>query len=76
VRSGELAAVSITRRGIHRQWSAATLAHKQTPEYVAAFVDLLARIGGKTGVAWRPALVGAEQPKRPRRRSPAKESVA
>ena len=57
VRSGELAAVRITRKGLHRQWSAATLAHKEPPEHLTAFVELLTRIGGpqEQGVGWRPA---------------------
>jgi len=57
VQSGELAAVSITRGGLHRQWSAVTMAHKEEPEYLRAFVDLLARIGQprESGLGWRPA---------------------
>ena len=57
VQSGELAAISITRGGLHRQWSAATMAHKDEPEYLRAFVDLLARIGEprEAGLGWRPA---------------------
>jgi LysR family transcriptional regulator for metE and metH len=72
VRSGELAAVSITRHGLHRQWSAATLAQKVTPEYVRAFVELLARIGEpkESSVGWRPAS------ERSRRARPRQESVA
>jgi LysR family transcriptional regulator for metE and metH len=56
VQSGELAAVSITRKGLHRQWSAATLAHKEMPEHLRAFVELLARIAEprEAGVGWRP----------------------
>jgi LysR family transcriptional regulator for metE and metH len=57
VKSGELAAISITRGGLHRQWSAATMAHKETPDYLTAFVDLLARIAEPrdAGLGWRPA---------------------
>jgi LysR family transcriptional regulator for metE and metH len=65
VRAGALAAVSITRRGLHRQWSAATLTHKETPEHLSAFVELLARIGEplEAGAGWRPP----QSASRPRR---------
>jgi hypothetical protein len=65
VRTGELAAVSITRKGLHRQWSAATLGHKETPEHLSAFVELLARIGEprEAGVGWRPAELGPPRAK-------------
>jgi LysR family transcriptional regulator for metE and metH len=56
VRSGALVALSITRKGLHRQWGAATLANRDTPEHLRAFVELLARIGDPehAGVGWRP----------------------
>lgn len=56
VRAGALATVSITRKGLHRHWSAATPAQRDTPEYLQAFVELLARIGepSERGVGWRP----------------------
>jgi LysR family transcriptional regulator for metE and metH len=56
VRSGALVTVSITRKGLHRQWSAATLANREPPEHLSAFVELLARIGdpNHAGVGWRP----------------------
>ena len=56
VRSGALVTVSITRKGLHRRWSAATLANRETPEHLGAFVELLARIGdpNHAGVGWRP----------------------
>lgn len=79
VRSGELAAVSITRKGLHRRWSAATLAHKQTPEHLSAFVELLARIGEprESGVGWRPAeLRGPRSKGRGRRATVPAKSVA
>ena len=57
VRSGALVTVPITRKGLHRRWSAATLAKRETPEHLRAFVELLTRIGGPSDrdVAWRPA---------------------
>jgi hypothetical protein len=44
VRSGALVALPITRRGIHRQWSAAVLARKDPPAYLDRFVELLTQI--------------------------------
>jgi LysR family transcriptional regulator for metE and metH len=41
--AGTLRAVSITDRGLERQWSAATLRHKSTPLHLRAFVELLGR---------------------------------
>jgi hypothetical protein len=57
VRSGALVAVPITRRGLHREWSAATPAHRETPDHLRAFVELLAHIGEpwERGAGWRPA---------------------
>jgi LysR family transcriptional regulator for metE and metH len=79
VRAGALSAVRITPRGLHRQWSAATLAQKATPEYLRAFVELLARIGApeEASAAWRPAVAGSARSPRPRRAaSPRSESAA
>jgi LysR family transcriptional regulator for metE and metH len=56
VRSGALAVVRVTRKGIHRQWSAAVMASRQAPDYQQRFVDLLAGIGEPSvasGAAWR-----------------------
>jgi LysR family transcriptional regulator for metE and metH len=57
VRSGALHAIRVTRKGIHRQWSAAVLAGRRAPEYQQRFVDLLAGIGepSSAGAAWRTA---------------------
>jgi LysR family transcriptional regulator for metE and metH len=65
VRSGALVAVPITRRGLHREWSAATPAHRETPEHLRAFVELLAHIGEpwESGAGWRPADVQARHPR-------------
>jgi LysR family transcriptional regulator for metE and metH len=41
--AGALSAVRLTPRGLHRQWLAATRARVATPDYVKAFVALLAR---------------------------------
>jgi LysR family transcriptional regulator for metE and metH len=56
VRAGALATVPITRKGLHRQWNAATMAQRETPEHVQAFVELLAGIGepSESGACWRP----------------------
>jgi len=42
LRAREVRAVPITRKGIHRQWSAATLADAGAIPHVDAFIDLLA----------------------------------
>jgi LysR family transcriptional regulator, regulator for metE and metH len=41
--SGRLIGRPVTRKGLHRQWQAATLRRDYAPEYIGAFVDLLAR---------------------------------
>jgi LysR family transcriptional regulator for metE and metH len=41
LRSGEVAGLPITERGVHRQWSAAYLNYKIVPRHLAAFVTLL-----------------------------------
>ena len=43
VRAGALQAIRITRGGIQRQWSAATLNHRVVPPHLDAFVELMAR---------------------------------
>jgi LysR family transcriptional regulator for metE and metH len=42
IAAGAVAALSLTRRGMHRQWVAATLAALPDPPYVVDFLDLLA----------------------------------
>jgi len=44
--AASLKAVPLTRRGFHRTWKAATLRSGRQPQYVGAFVDLLAAKGG------------------------------
>jgi LysR family transcriptional regulator for metE and metH len=41
--SGKLVGRPVTKKGLHRQWRAATLRRDYAPEYIDAFVDLLAR---------------------------------
>lgn len=42
IASGAVVALSITRRGMRRQWTAATLAAQTDPPYLVDFIDLLA----------------------------------
>jgi len=42
LRAGAVVAVPLTRRGVTRQWSAATIAGQDDPPYLAHFIDLLA----------------------------------
>jgi LysR family transcriptional regulator for metE and metH len=42
IASGAVAALSITRRGMRRQWMAATLAAQPEPPYLSDFIDLIA----------------------------------
>jgi LysR family transcriptional regulator for metE and metH len=42
IRAGQVKAIPITRAGIHRRWSAATLRAAQAPPYMDAFIDLIA----------------------------------
>jgi len=44
VRSGHVVAVRVTKRGLHRQWSAATLARTDPPGHLKGFIDLLTAI--------------------------------
>ena len=41
IATGGVAALSITRRGMRRQWVAATLAAQEDPPYLTDFIDLL-----------------------------------
>ena len=42
IATGGVAALSLTRRGMRRQWVAATLAAQPDPPYMSDFIDLLA----------------------------------
>ncbi len=42
IRSGDVRAIPITRTGIHRRWSAATLRAATSSPYMGAFIELLA----------------------------------
>jgi LysR family transcriptional regulator for metE and metH len=42
LRTGAVVAVPLTRKGITRQWSAATLVGRDDPPYLSHFIDLLA----------------------------------
>jgi LysR family transcriptional regulator for metE and metH len=42
IATGAVAALSLTRRGLRRQWVAATLAAQPDPPYMTDFIDLLA----------------------------------
>jgi LysR family transcriptional regulator for metE and metH len=42
LRTGAVIAVPLTRNGVTRQWSAATLAGRDDPPYLSHFIDLLA----------------------------------
>jgi LysR family transcriptional regulator for metE and metH len=41
--SGKLVGRPVTKKGLHRHWQAATLRRERPPEYLEAFVDLLAK---------------------------------
>jgi LysR family transcriptional regulator, regulator for metE and metH len=60
VRSGALVALPITRRGVHREWNAAVLAHKSPPAYLDGFVELLSQIAepSATGAGLRISAAG------------------
>jgi LysR family transcriptional regulator for metE and metH len=51
IAAGTVRALSIGRRGVHRQWTAATLAAREEPDYLAAFIDLVAERAGPTRLA-------------------------
>jgi LysR family transcriptional regulator for metE and metH len=42
LRAGTVRAIRLTRRGVHRQWSAATLVAREDPPFLSYFLDLLA----------------------------------
>ena len=43
VQAGNVVALPLTKKGIHRQWSAAFLRSGSTPKYVKSFVDCFNR---------------------------------
>ena len=45
LRAGDVRAVPITAKGVHREWSAATLTADGNVPYIDAFIDLLATRG-------------------------------
>jgi LysR family transcriptional regulator for metE and metH len=45
LRAGDVRAIPITAKGVHRQWSAATLVEDGDVAYIDAFIDLLATRG-------------------------------
>ena len=61
IAAGTVRALSIGRRGVHRQWTAATLAAREEPDYLAAFIDLVAERAGPTRLASH----GHERPPEP-----------
>jgi LysR family transcriptional regulator for metE and metH len=44
LRSGAIAGVRFTKRGLHRKWAAVTLKSEQTPEPLAALIELIAGV--------------------------------
>jgi LysR family transcriptional regulator for metE and metH len=43
IAAGQIAARSITRKGLHRQWQAVTIKQDSTPAYISEFIALLSR---------------------------------
>ena len=46
IANGTVAALSIGRKGVHRQWTAATLKARSEPAHLIAFIDLIAERAG------------------------------
>jgi LysR family transcriptional regulator for metE and metH len=59
IASGTVAALSIGRKGVHRQWTAATLKARTEPEHLVAFIDLVAERAGPARMAAAPARASA-----------------
>jgi LysR family transcriptional regulator for metE and metH len=59
IASGAVAALSIGRKGVHRQWTAATLKARTEPEHLVAFIDLVAERAGPARMAAAPARASA-----------------
>ena len=59
IASGTVRALSIGRRGVHRQWTAATLAGRKDPDHLVAFIDLIAERAGPVRVVPGSARVSA-----------------
>jgi LysR family transcriptional regulator, regulator for metE and metH len=43
IEAGTLRALTLTSKGLHRQWSAAMIKHRATPPYLLRFAELLAK---------------------------------
>jgi LysR family transcriptional regulator, regulator for metE and metH len=59
IASGTVAALSIGRKGVHRQWTAATLKARTEPEHLVAFIELIAERAGPARMAAAPARASA-----------------
>jgi LysR family transcriptional regulator for metE and metH len=59
ISSGAVRALSIGRRGVHRQWVAATLAGRRDPEHMVAFIDLIAERAGPARILPAPTRASA-----------------
>ena len=55
IASGTVAALSIGKKGVHRQWSAATLKASHEPSHLVAFIDLIAERAGPARILPAPA---------------------
>jgi LysR family transcriptional regulator for metE and metH len=55
IANGAVAALSIGRRGVHRQWTAATLKARSEPAHLVAFIELVADRAGPARIMAAPA---------------------